>query len=56
MWEDLWLHRLAWNKYRLQTKMVLTITGLLILGGTMLLFVFEKAARHMRERASGSSC
>ncbi len=53
VWEDLWLHRLAWNKYRLQTKMVLMITGLLILGGTVLLFVFEKGGRAYAGKSVG---
>ena len=39
-WDDIWHHRLHFHKYRLQSKVILTVTILLILlSGTVFLFL-----------------
>ena len=42
VWDDLLRHGLHWRRYRLQTKVVLATTALLILGGAVLFFIFER--------------
>ena len=41
VWDDITACRFKFKKFSLHTKMVLTITAVLILGGALLLFVFE---------------
>ncbi|MCD7917220.1 MAG: TrkH family potassium uptake protein [Clostridiales bacterium] len=41
VWDDLLTHRWHWRRYRLQTKVVLTATAALILGGTLLFLLSE---------------
>lgn len=45
VWDDLYKNRLHVKRYRLQTKMVLIVTGVLILGGALLFFLLEKDSR-----------
>ena len=42
VWDDLRRHGFKWKRYRLQTKCVLFMTAVLVLGGAILFFVFEK--------------
>ncbi|MCD8160353.1 MAG: TrkH family potassium uptake protein [Clostridiales bacterium] len=42
VWDDLLTHRWHWRRYRLQTKVVLTATAALILGGTLLFLLSER--------------
>ncbi|MGN0169317.1 MAG: TrkH family potassium uptake protein [Lachnospiraceae bacterium] len=45
VWDDLYKNRLHVKRYRLQTKMVLIVTGVLIFGGALLFFLLEKDSR-----------
>ena len=42
VWDDIFLHKWRIRKYRLHTKIVLLATGILIFGGAMLFYIFEK--------------
>lgn len=42
VWSDLWNKRFRWNRLSLHTKIVLSVTVLLIVGGALLLFLFER--------------
>ncbi len=42
VWEDILCHKWQFKKYALHTKMVVTITGLLILGGAGLFYLLEQ--------------
>lgn len=42
VWDDLLRNKWHWKKYMLHTKMVLTITGVLIFGSAFLFFLFER--------------
>ncbi|MCD8241496.1 MAG: TrkH family potassium uptake protein [Lachnospiraceae bacterium] len=42
VWEDLLLNRWHWRRYRLQTKIVLTATTALLVGGTLLFLLTER--------------
>ncbi|MCD8362449.1 MAG: TrkH family potassium uptake protein [Lachnospiraceae bacterium] len=42
VWEDLLLNRWHWRRYRLQTKIVLTATAALLVGGTLLFLLTER--------------
>lgn len=42
VWEDLVRNRLRWRHYRLQTKVVLTVTLALTFGGGLLFFLLER--------------
>ena len=42
VWDDLVRHKWHWKRYMLHTKMVLTITTILIFGGAFLFFLFER--------------
>ncbi|MCD7881001.1 MAG: TrkH family potassium uptake protein [Clostridiales bacterium] len=42
VWEDLLENRWHWKKYRLQTKIVLSMTAALTVGGTLLFLVSER--------------
>ncbi len=42
VWDDLWENRLHWHRYMLQTKVVLTVTAVLIAGGTILFLITER--------------
>ncbi|KXL54435.1 potassium/sodium uptake protein NtpJ [Anaerotignum neopropionicum] len=44
IWEDLYKHGLQWKRYYLHTKVVLATTGILIFGGALLFFIFERSA------------
>ncbi len=44
VWHDLARNKFRWRKYQLHTKLVLTTTVALILGGWLLFFVFERDA------------
>lgn len=41
VWRDVGRNGLKWNQYQLHTKLVLTTTGLLLLGGTALFLLLE---------------
>ena len=42
VWDDLARNKLRWRRYRLQTKVVLTVTAALTLGGGALFFLLER--------------
>lgn len=42
VWDDLLRNKWHWKKYMLHTKMVLSITGILIFGGAFLFYLFER--------------
>ena len=42
VWDDLVRNKLRWRRYRLQTKVVLTVTAALTLGGGALFFLLER--------------
>lgn len=42
VWRDLWMHRFHWKRYALHTKIVLTMTGILVVGGAILLYLVER--------------
>ncbi len=42
VWDDLAHNKLRWRRYRLQTKVVLTVTAALTLGGGALFFLLER--------------
>lgn len=42
VWEDLWENRWHWKRYSLQTKIVLTATAALTVGGTILFLISER--------------
>lgn len=44
VWHDLARNKFHWKKYQLHTKIVLTTSAALILGGWLLFFVFERDA------------
>ncbi|MBP1586952.1 MAG: Trk family potassium uptake protein [Clostridia bacterium] len=44
VWDDLRKHKFRWKRYRLQTKCVLFMTAVLVLGGAILYFIFERNA------------
>lgn len=41
VWRDISQNGLKWHKYQLHTKLVLSMTGILLLGGTVLFLLFE---------------
>lgn len=49
-WNDIRTNRLHFRKYRMQSKVILTVTGLLILIPSIYFFFFEFAAAPMKER------
>ena len=42
VWSDIWSNGLNFSKYRLHTKIVLILTAILTIGGTILFFLFER--------------
>ena len=42
VWDDLLRNKWHWKKYMLHTKMVLTISGVLVFGSAFLFFLFER--------------
>ena len=50
-WEDIRTNRLNLRKYRMQSKVILTVTGILILLPTIYFFFFEFADAPMGERS-----
>lgn len=42
VWNDLWLKKGNWNRLSLHSKLVLSVTAILIAGGALLLFLFER--------------
>ena len=50
-WEDIRSNRLHFQKYRMQTKVILSVTGVLILVPTLYFFFFEFAGIPIKERA-----
>jgi len=44
VWHDLYDSRLRPKKFKLQTKVVLTVSAILVFGGAALIFLFEKCA------------
>ena len=42
VWDDVTRHGLHFHKYRLHTKLVLSVTAVLIFGGALLFYVFER--------------
>lgn len=53
-WDDIITHRLRVHKYRTQSKIVLTVTALLILGAAAYFFFFEFQSLPGRERVLAS--
>ncbi len=49
-WEDIRSNRFHFQKYRMQTKVILSVTGLLILVPTLYFFFFEFACLPIKER------
>lgn len=49
-WEDIYSNRFHFQKYRMQTKVILSVTGLLILVPTLYFFFFEFASLPIKER------
>ena len=49
-WEDIALNKLHFNRYRMQSKVVIVTTGVLITGPLLLLFLFEYSGRPVKER------
>ena len=58
VWDDLVRNKLRWRHYRLQTKVVLVMNLLLVVGGGALFFLFERgnlgAGRPLREQVLGA--
>ena len=44
VWRDLAVNKFHWSKYQLHTKLVLTATGVLLIGGWLLFLLFERHA------------
>jgi trk system potassium uptake protein TrkH len=42
VWQDLWRNRFHWKRYRLHTKLVLTVSAALTVGGTVLFWLLER--------------
>lgn len=42
VWEDIYKHRLCFKHYRLHSKIVLLTTAVLLFGGALLLWIFER--------------
>jgi len=42
VWSDIWTHGLHFSKYRLHTKIVLIVSVILSIGGTVLFYLFER--------------
>lgn len=42
VWDDLSVKKFQWKKYHLHTKIVLSTTGFLIIGGAVLFLILEK--------------
>lgn len=53
VWEDLKRCRWKFRYYRLHTKMVIFATGILIIGGTLLMFLFEWGQPSMEGKTLG---
>ncbi|MBQ9859994.1 MAG: Trk family potassium uptake protein [Clostridia bacterium] len=45
VWEDLWRNRWHWRKWRLHTKLVVTLSLVLTLGGALLFWFLERGNR-----------
>lgn len=43
VWDDLYTKRFHFRKYRLHTKLVLVATGILVIGGGILFYIFERS-------------
>lgn len=50
VWEDICINRIHLHRYRMQTKLVLTVTGILILFPAVYFFLFELEAEPMASR------
>ncbi len=50
-WEDIYSHRLQFSRYRMQSKVILTVTGLLILIPALYFFFFEFGTEPLGRRA-----
>lgn len=53
VWDDLYRHKLKFNKYMLHTKIVLVSTGILVFGGAALFYIFERNNLLVGMNASG---
>lgn len=42
VWDDLYKNKLRWKRYTLHTKIVLTMLFILVVGGTFLMYLFER--------------
>lgn len=42
VWDDLMLNRLNFKKYKLHTKLTLCMTAILLIGGTLCFYIFER--------------
>ena len=53
-WEDLWINRLHWRRYKMQTKVILITTALLLLIPAILFYFFEYSGIPTGERILSS--
>jgi trk system potassium uptake protein TrkH len=42
VWKDVAAHKLHWRQYALHTKLVLSVTAILVVGGAVLMYLFEQ--------------
>ncbi|MBE5996443.1 MAG: Trk family potassium uptake protein [Lachnospiraceae bacterium] len=49
-WDDIAVHKLQFHRYRMQSKVVLVTTGMLIFVPSLLLFLFEYSGGPLKER------
>ena len=49
-WEDIAVNKFHFRRYRMQSKVVLTMTGVLIIVPTLLLFVYEYTGKSLTDR------
>lgn len=53
VWDDIRKHKWHYKSYRLHTKVVLTTTAVLVVGGAVLIFLFEYGKPSMEGRSIG---
>ena len=53
VWNDIWQNKFHFRRYALQTKMVLSMTFILVIGGAFLFYLIEKNALYADMSTSG---